>query len=94
MFDPISHSNQNRQSTNVSANFDANASERMKMEYLKKEKERREKERYKMEYDIKKKDFDRLSQDKVRYELDKRRIEGELAKYKFDLNANRNQEGK
>jgi chromosome segregation ATPase len=85
MFDPISHNNQYRQSTSTSSNFDVNSSDRMKMDYLKKEKERREKERYKMEYDIKKKDFDMHNANKVRFELDKKRIDIELGKYKTDI---------
>jgi chromosome segregation ATPase len=82
MFEPLNHS---RTSTNTSTNFDANTVDRMKMDYLKKEKERREKERYKMEYDIKKKDFDMQTANKARFELDKKRIEMELGKYKTDI---------
>lgn len=82
MFEPLS---QSRKSTTSSSNFDANSSDRMKMDYLRKEKERREKERYKMEYDIKKKDFDMHSANKARFELDKKRIEMELEKYKTDI---------
>lgn len=88
MFDPINHSNQYRQSTTASSNFQANSADRMKMEYLKKEKERREKERYKMEYDTKKRELDRFIQDKNRYELDKKRIEIELKKYETDTLTN------
>ncbi len=85
MFEPL---NQSSTSTNTSSNFDANSADRIKMDYLKKEKERRDKERYKMEYDMKKKDFDLHSANKARFEMDKKRLELELGKYKTDIFTN------
>ncbi len=81
MFEPL---NQTRKSTTASNNFEVNTVEKMRMENLKKEKDRREKERYKMEYDAKKREFDMHNANKARYDVEKRRYEIELTKYKND----------
>jgi chromosome segregation ATPase len=68
-----------------SSTYDTAASERMKMDYLKKERERREKERNKMIYDGKKRDYDRLVQESERMKTESHRLESELQKYTHDV---------
>lgn len=77
-----------------STTFDASAAERMKMEYLKKERERREKERNKMMYDGKKKDYDRLVGEAERMKVESRRLEMELHKYTHDVEGVKMQEAR
>jgi chromosome segregation ATPase len=68
-----------------SSTYDTAAADRMKMDYLKKEKDRREKERNKMIYDGKKRDYDRLVQESERMKIESRRLELELSKYTNDV---------
>lgn len=75
-----------------SSTYDNAAAERMKMEYLRKEKERREKERNKMTYDSKKRDYDRLVDEESRLKIESRRIESELQKYTHDVQSVKMQE--
>lgn len=75
-----------------SSTYDTAAAERMKMDHLKKERERREKERNKMVYDSKKHDFDRLIQDQDRMKTEARRLEMELTKYTHDVEGVKLQE--
>lgn len=65
--------------------YDNAAAERMKMEYLRKERERREKERNKMLYDGKKREYDRLVDEEARMKIEVRRLEAELTKYTHDI---------
>jgi chromosome segregation ATPase len=75
-----------------SSTYDNAAAERMKMEYLKKERERRERERNKLVYDGKKRDLDRYLQDEERMKIESRRLEAELAKYNHDVESIKLQE--
>jgi hypothetical protein len=75
-----------------SSTYDTAAAERMKMEHLKKERERREKERNKLVYDSKKHDYDRMIQDEERMKTESRRLEMELAKYTHDIEGVKLQE--
>lgn len=75
-----------------SSAYDSAAAERMKMEYLRKERERREKERNKMVYEGKKRDYDRLVDEESRMKIESRRLESELVKYTHDVEGVKNQE--
>lgn len=77
-----------------SSTYDTAASERMKMDYLRKERERREKERNKMMYDAKKRDYDRVVQESERMKIESKRLEAELAKYTHDAEGSKMQEAR
>ena len=78
----------------TSSTYDNAAAERMKMDYLRKEKERREKERNKMMYDGKKRDYDRLVDEVERMKTESRRLEMELHKYTHDVEGVKMQEAR
>jgi len=67
-----------------SSTYDGAAAERMKMEYLRKERERREKERNKLMYDGKNRDYIRATQESERMKTETKRLESELAKHTHD----------
>ncbi len=67
-----------------SAGYDAGGAERMKMEYLKKEKERRDRERAKLEYDGKKREYDGLMASQERFKSEERRLMQELTRYESE----------
>ncbi len=69
----------------TSSTFDAGGAERMKMEYLKQERERREKERNKMMYEGKKRELDRMIGEEDRLRVEEKRLEQELIKYNHDV---------
>ncbi len=73
-----------RVGTSRSGSYDAGAAERMKMDYLKKERERREKERNKLTYDSKRREYDSLLQSVDRIKSENRRLEMELSRYEQD----------
>lgn len=77
-----------------SSAYDNAAAERMKIEYLRKERERREKERNKMMYEGKKRDYDRLVDEESRMKIESRRLEAELIKYTHDVESVKNQEAR
>lgn len=77
-----------------SSTYDASAAERMKMEYLKKERERRDKERNKMLYDGKKREYDRLIDEEARMKIESRRLESELVRYTHEVEGIKTQEAR
>lgn len=90
---PPARSNTNRNSQHAleevraashSGTYDAGGAERMKMEYLKKEKERRDRERAKLEYDGKKREYDSLMVSQERFKSEERRLMQELARYESE----------
>ncbi len=82
------HGTQNKReeirSGSHSGTYDASGSDRMKMEYLKKEKERRDKERARLEYDSKKREYDGLMTSEERFRSEQRRLNMELERYEHD----------
>ncbi|MES2986192.1 MAG: hypothetical protein V4686_03665 [Patescibacteria group bacterium] len=75
-----------------STTYDSAAAERMKMDHLKKERERREKERNRLTYDSKKREYERLVQDEERMKTESRRLEMELSKYSHEVEGVKLQE--
>ncbi len=67
-----------------SGSYDAGGTAHMEMEYLKKEKERRDKERAKMEYDSKKREYEGLIASQERFKNEERRLQAELTRYEQD----------
>lgn len=65
--------------------YDTGGTERIKMEYLKKEKERRDKERAKLEYDSKKREYESLLASQERFQSEERRLHQELTRYESEL---------
>lgn len=70
-----------------SSTYDSAAAEQMKMEHLRKERERREKERNKMLYDSKRREYDQISQEYERIKSESRRLEAELVKHTHDTES-------
>ncbi|MEN9604334.1 MAG: hypothetical protein RJB39_19 [Candidatus Parcubacteria bacterium] len=68
-----------------SGTYDAGGAQRMEMEYLKKEKERRDKERARMEYDSKKREHDGLLASQERFQNEERRLHAELTRYETEV---------
>ncbi len=77
-----------------SSTYDTAAAERMKMEYLRKERERREKERNKLLYEERKREYDRLVDEEARMRTESRRLEAEVVKYTYDVEGAKRQDTK
>lgn len=100
---PPSRPNANRNTQNPheeirgsshSGGYDAGGAERMKMEYLKKEKARRERERAQLEYESKKREYDGLVSSEERFKSEQRRLQAELERYEHDARAAEGESGR